>query len=413
MRSHASFKRADVEDARRGYPAQTLDEFAQARGLEAIGQRLVGHVTGLNPLWQEYVFNVLRGEVVPGRFGTVQHELHEVSLGDDGSPGVGEFHSLRVKPDLSKKGLKRAFSFKRMVGIDEPPNEPFAAHSLWVPTTGVKLLVPEAALLPKIVALVDAHSVVLQPRLAPNYKLVGSRWIDDELRADLSVAMGPALAALRSAFVRVQLSNGQLGVRVDGYRSTAAELDPLIAATGQLATALAKLAGRFHEPSPRSFDAPLQAFDRSTHPPGFISFEGEFDSSGMVALDRDAKAFGLTVEDPAALHRRFPRLAVPGTSRGLLAGTIPGTNTFGRLTFNTQMPPGNSAWLRRAAIIAAPPGTNETPPGGIEVPEADAWLSIRDGLACAWPRAQSPGKLDTAQLAEQAVATYRAAGISV
>ena len=39
------------------------------------------HFSGLNPLWPDYVFNVMRGELVPGRFGTV----HFADTLDDGS----------------------------------------------------------------------------------------------------------------------------------------------------------------------------------------------------------------------------------------------------------------------------------------------------------------------------------------
>ena len=133
----------------------------------------------------------------------------------------------------------------------------------------------------------------------------------------------------------------------------------------QMAAAMAQLSDVTHDHPAPPFAAPLPPFDAGTHPAGFISFEGKIDRSGMVALERDAAAFGLRIEDPAALHRAFPRLPIPGTSRGILAGTLPGTGgTFGRLTWNTQRHPDSSAYLRRGAIVAARPGAPATPVGG-------------------------------------------------
>ena len=39
--------------------------------------------------WVDYVFNSTRGELTTGRFGTRQHELHEVALRSDHKPAVG------------------------------------------------------------------------------------------------------------------------------------------------------------------------------------------------------------------------------------------------------------------------------------------------------------------------------------
>ncbi len=113
-----------------------------------MGQALVGHFGGLNPLCPDYVFNVVRGELVPGRFGTVQHE---VELGDDGEP--------------------------RQSGSD---------------------------------AVVASVGTILQ--------------------------------TLGTAFARLELANGALGLRVDGFRADPADLDRLVAATGAIADALAEVA---------------------------------------------------------------------------------------------------------------------------------------------------------------------------
>ena len=148
--STAAFSPESVEDARRGHPAVDLAAYGRSRGLEPMGQVLIGHVAGLNPLWQDHVFNVLRGELGGGRFGTVQHELAEVGLADDGSPTQpGEYHGRR---SMARPGLGALVGWRR-----EAPNEPFGAQSMWLPATGCKVLVPEAALMPRLGVLTSTH----------------------------------------------------------------------------------------------------------------------------------------------------------------------------------------------------------------------------------------------------------------
>lgn len=406
MPNHAAFTAADVEDARRGHPAVDLDAYAAARGLQPMGQVLIGHVAGLNPLWTDYVFNVLRGEVAPGRFGTVQHELHEVALDDDGEPTQpGQYHGRRT---VSRLGLRGLLGVRK-----DPPNEPFAARAMWLPATGVKLLVPEAALLPRTVVMTAMHLPWSEPRLdpwAPSYRMRSSRWIPDAQRDAVGAALGPALEGLGCTFVRLELAHGALGLRVDGYRSDPAELDRLVAATATMADALAELARPWWAPAP--FEQPLGAFDAGTHPPGYRSFDGGIDRSGLDALERDAAALGLAVEDPAALHRRFPRLPIPGTSMGVLAGPLPGSTATGRLTWQTQSHPGSSSYLRRGAVVPARPGAVAPPVGGVLVGSTDMYAAVADGLACCWTRTNSEGRLDTAELAERAVATFRESGLA-
>lgn len=405
MANHAAYAPEDVEDARRGHPTSDLTEYARSRGLEPVGQALVGHFSGLNPLWPDYTFNVARGAFPGDRYGAVQHELREVGLGDDGSPGgSGEWFGRRttVNPGL-----------RNLIGLHkEPKNEPFAAQAMWVPVTATKVLVPEAALLPRIVILGKTHSSFLDPSLdpwAPSFRMVKSQWVSDEWQAAIAAAVGPTLQSLGDRFVRLELKHGALGLQVNGFRADPADLDRLVAATSAMGDALAEVARPWWTPGP--FDAPLGAFSPSTHPPGYVTFDGEFDSSGIEALDRDAAAFGMTVEDPAALHRRFPKLALPGTSRGLLAGSFPGTSTFGRLSFQTQGHPGSSAYLRRGAVIEAAAEAAPTPIGGVLLAETDMYVAVGGGLACCWTRTNSEGRLDTAELLEKATATFRARGL--
>jgi hypothetical protein len=407
MPNHAAYKRADVEDARRGHPLSDLSGYGQERGLEPIGSRFVGHVAGLNPLWEDYVFNVLRGEVVPGRFGVIQHELLELSLGDDGKPYEhATYYGLRARTRMTWK------SFLPFGELFEkgPPNEPFAAQAFWVPTTALSVLVPEAALLPKIVIRSKDPKVLFQGTFVDGFVLRRTDAIADELQAALAEVLGPVLQQIGTVYANLTIKNGALGLRVDGFRDDPAELDHLTRCLGALAEALAARCALLHEQPPAPFTEPLPAFDASTHPAGYRSFDGRFDQSGLQAMQAAAGELGMRVEDPVALHRRLPRMPIPGASLGVLAGTLPGSTAFARLTFNAQGDPRSSAYLRRGVITAAREGAKPTPPGGVMIGAADCWLAVEDGLAYAWPRAQSPARLDVPELAERAISAFREAG---
>ncbi len=405
--STAAYTRADVEDARRGYPAVDLTDYGRARGLEPMGQILIGHVAGLNPLWTDYVFNVLRGELAPGRFGTVQHELDEIGLGDDGDPTQpGEYHKRR---SVIRPGLGSLIGWHR-----DPPNEPFAAQAMWLPTTGIKVLVPEAALLPRIVATSATYSVLSDRSLkpwAPSYRIASSRWVNDTVREAVAAAIGPQLQALGTTYARLELAHGALGLVVDGYRHDPADLDRLVAAVVAMAGQLAEVARPWCVEG--GLAGPTWAFDRSTHPPGYRSFDRDHERSGMVAMDRAAAQLSMTVEDPVALHRRAPRLPLPGTSMGMLYGVLPGGTVPARLTWQTQSHPGSSAYLRRAAVVAVGPGSPALPVGGVLVPQTDMYVASADGVAACWTRSNSPGRLDAEETAALAVTTFRSVGITI
>lgn len=408
MPNHAAYKRADVEDARRGRPMSDLTAYARDRGLDPIGRGLVGHVAGLNPRWEDYVFNVMRGEVGRGRFGVLQHELHEIGLGDDGKPRPhGTYYGLRASTRMTWKSfLPFGELFER-----EAPDEPFQAQSIWLPTTSVALMLPEAALVPALVVTSKDQSVLMQKTFVDGFTLGRTDAMTDQFVGALANAWGPTLSRIGAVHAIVTVRYGQLGLRVDGFRDDPAELDHLRACAGDLADALAARCHSLHESSPVPFETPLADFDAATHPAGYHSYAGRFDDSALQALRAFASERGMRVEDPVALHRRFPRLPIPGTSLGLLAGPLPGTSTFGRVTFNSQGDRRNASYVRRGVMVEAAPDAQSTPLGGVRVDAADCWVAVQDGVACAWPRAQNPGhRLDIAELTERSIAALRATG---
>lgn len=403
MPNHAAYKAADVEDARRGRPDVDLSPYAQAHGLEPMANALVGHFGGLNPLWPEYVFNVMRGELVPGRFGTVQHELDEVRLGDDGDPyQPGSYFGRRSN---ARPGLRGLLGIRKA-----PPNESFAAQAMWLPVTSVNILVPGTALLPRLVLKDKEHMPLSEKALAPwapSFGMAASQWVSQDLRDAVAQAVGPALERLGTAFARLELKNGALGLRVDGFRADDADLDRLVAATAAMAEALVEVARPAWAPAP--FDEPLGAFDVDTHPPGYRTFQTDAYQDCHKELQHAATTMGFAIEDPVALHRHLPQLRLPGSSMGVLSGTLPG-GVFGRLTWQTQSHPGSTGYLRPAAIAAARADAPLTPIGGTLVKSTDMYVVVADGLACCWTRTNSVNTLDVDALVPRAESTFREIG---
>jgi hypothetical protein len=396
--NHAAASPEDVEDARRGCPPITLESFASERGWDFRNQELAGHFGGLNPDWVDYVFNSMRGELVPGRFGTLQHELLEVALGNDGSPSLGQWYGRR---SVGGKG------WRGMLGLERHVDAPFADRSaMWVPTTSVKLLVPEAAALPGLRVVSAAYSTRGEKKLGvngPGLRITCNGELSPADQEFLDARLGPALTGL-APYVRLRLAYGALGLTVNGYVTDARHLDHLVAIAGYVATALADLARPTWQPG--SFLAPLGPFDASTHPQGYPSF-AIGDSSGIDALNRSAANFGWTVEDPVALHRRFPTLPLPGVSRGVIGGLVPGSGTQCRLSWQTQMPRRSSLYFRGAGLFAARPDAPRTPPGGELITATDMYVAVVDGVACAWSRSPTLGEMQSIELLPRCLETMR------
>jgi hypothetical protein len=140
---HAAFDRADIDDARRGYPAVSLQPFATTAGLGYIGSELGAAFRPTLPAYPEYVFNVCRGVTPSGRLGQIAHELFEVAAESGKLRASGSFHHVRVtthKPLLEMAGIL----------VRDPLDQPFAANAVWIPTTTAHVRAPETNRLPML-----------------------------------------------------------------------------------------------------------------------------------------------------------------------------------------------------------------------------------------------------------------------
>jgi hypothetical protein len=403
--NHAAFHPDDLDDARRGHPAVELREYAASRRTHFAGSELTPHFAGHEPRWVDYVFNQIRGELAPRRFGTLQHELHEVALDPDGGVGNGQYYGRR---SVTSRSLKE------FVGLEGDEREgPFAALAMWVPVTVVKLLVPETALLPDLTIKTRPFLTLSDPSLgdhAPSFRLRRSRFVSDGLRAAVGAAVGPALEWLDAEFTQLDVADGALRLVVNGYRIEPAQLDALVQAAGAIAANLVELCAPLHAPGP--FDVTLGPPAPESHPPGFSSFETTFDRSGNEVLHRRAAELGLVVEDPAALHRRFPRLAIPGTSLGVLGGHLPSSEALGRLTWQDPGDARGGSVLRGGALFSASPQAQPTPPGGNYLASTDMFVDLVDDVACAWSATTVVGRIDADQLAVRALRSMRETGLA-
>lgn len=399
--SSAAYARDDIEDARRGAPAVSLEGWASARGLEWMGSTLPGAFSTVMPRWSQHVFNLCRGSLSPHRHGFVDHELDEISLGDNGRPTTpGGYHGVRVN---AKIGGLRGFA-RSMLHLDSGhPDDPFGARAFWVPITKAGVRVPEAALLPlTVIRSAERFPLVGHPALddlgLPGLRMRGSEWIDDQLRAALAHAAAP-LAELQAPWVALRLDRGVVSVARNGFVTDEARLDHLVGVAARVADGLAAVTAPLHAPQP--FGLPLPGPDLSTWPPGYDRVEPH----EADVLNRVAAELGMALEDAVAFHRAHPRCPAPGRAIGVVRGPLPGSATEGRVAFFVQG--GATSGSYRSVVMVPATAGASTPVGGLLDAESDLYVEVTDGVAHCWPRARSWGALRAADTVAASLGALR------
>lgn len=403
-RSYAAFAPEDVEDAKRGRPAVSLEPWAAAHGLTYMNSAVLGAFSPVLPTMLEYVFNACRGTLPGGRFGCVQHELEEIGLDGKGDPAVtGPYYSMHVR--LGKGGLGDAFrpSFvKRKPG----PREAFSDDAIWVPVTNVCLRVPEATWLPVITVRSADRLPLSHPNLKdcglPGFRMRESEYVDESLRFAVAQAVSP-LAILGAAEAGVRIFHGVVSVHRNGFVD-GDDLDLLVGVAAQIAEGVATVASGWL--TPQAFEIPLPPPDPTTWPGGITWPERH----EVDVLNRVAVELGMTLEDPIAFHRTQPHCPVPGWALGVVRGALPGTSIWARMGFFVQARHTAGSY-RSALMVRAAPGA-ATPLGGIHDQESDLYLEVADGIAYAWPRGRSAGALNAAIVRDAAIPTLRRLGLA-
>lgn len=392
MHSWAAFGPGDVEDAKRGAPPGDLRAYATARGLTFADRAQCLPVHALQPRHGEHLFNAVQGVLGGRRYGAVGHELFEASVSSTESGSRirmgGEFHGVKLA------GERLTFmSFIPVVGtiadaLRDEGDVPFPELTAVLPSTSALVHVPEAALLPSFTVR-HANRLATGDRLRDEglgtYR-VAANDLDPELRRMLfaGAVRDTLLALSNAAFVELRHLHGALLLQVDGYLMQDAQLDRLVELLLAAADGLAAV------PAP--------------DPPPV----GRFDSWDET-IAAAAAQFGLTPEDPVALHRAHPTLPVPGRVRAVLAGALP-NGVPGRVSYSQYEP--SSSTLQAAALFPLAPGAAPLPPGGVYHQATDMLVGTTGDLVAAWKRSPDHGELAVTSTAERGWAAVTELGLA-
>jgi hypothetical protein len=395
--NHAALAAADVDDARRGYPAVSLQPFAAANGLGYTTNELHSGFLQNLPKFPDYVFNVCHGAFPGGRLGLLQHELLELEIDQRGIRGGGTFHHVRTTYRNSAAG---------MLGLGDGPtaDAPFTGNAAWLPITSVHLRTPELQQLPMFSiregALLGGGK--LDQHGLPGFRMERGPKDDAVLRA-ICAAVAPALSTRRDSYVRLQARYGVLSLTVNGYRADEQDLHHLAAAAAHIADSLTALTrrpaeGSFTVAGPAAASLATAEWYHKPHP--------EF----VPAFAEVAGKFGMFHEHQSHLPLIAPRCPVPGAAGGVLFGTLPGTTTVGRLAW-FELGGRFSSSVRAAVMVPATAGAS-TPLGGVYHAPTGMQVEVVDGIAYCWSLNLLTRRLGSAELTPAARTAFTATGVA-
>lgn len=391
---HAAFDPADVEDARRGYPAVSLEPFATANGLGYSNNEIYGGFLSTLPVWPQYVFNICRG-ALGGRLTQLSHELLEMEASEGSIRSGGTFYGVRVTTRRSAREMMN-------LGSGDPENAPFAGNAVWIPTTTVHIRVPELNQLPTFWIRRDGEMTLGRKTLdhygLPGFRIGPSLKADDPFAGTVATACQP-IATRGDAYIRLQVKYGVVALTVNGYRTNEQDLQHLINTAAHAAYNLVALT----QPATANFATPGPA--AGNRPPAGVPLPHP---SYTPAYAKVAGDLGLLQEDAHYLAHLLPRCPLPGVASGVLFGTLPGTNTVGRMVW-FEHGGKTSSTVRGGVIVPATSGVS-TPLGGVVHEATGMRVEVVDGIAYCWKVQRFSGRLESAQLTPDARAALTATG---
>lgn len=400
--NHAAFSAADVEDARRGHPITSLQQFAASAGLEYRDKEIAGAFLTTQPRWPDYTFNTCKGVLPRGRYGALAHQLEEVGLDQDGLRMSGSFYASKTVYRNTAGG------FFGISGGEPQEDAPFAGNQAWLPSTAVHVRAPESARLPLLV-VIDRSRVALWGNLdladhgLPGFKAITNDNATEAIYAGLAKVCAPWLAGRRDDFARLRVCYGLVNITVNGYRSDPADLRHLLDAAEGIAEGIA---GLMAPPSGAAFGTPGPTVGTAGVLPGVARPGPQW----STAFAEAARVYGMHDEDPVHLMAMLPRNPMPGVPWGVLFGTLAATSAPCRVVWNSQG--GRSEGSVRGGIIApARPGAS-TPTGGVMHAPTAMYVEVVDGMAYCWNQQRSFGELQSQALLANGVTTLRATGVA-
>jgi hypothetical protein len=378
--NRAAFARADVAAAKRGAPSVNLNGYAAARNL-----RFLDHVTPAGyrasiPADPELQANVMLGTLPGGVHGMLAHESLRLPIAHGRIAWSASFYGVNVSN-------VEGFRLRALI--------PIISDLFPVDTSFPDALAPctvAAVRLPETVAVQQRLRIDKIEKAPPfdfgnpgdlgEFGLPGWR-IQTDPPADPSflsdVLADPVASCFKShdqdALFQVIVRYGTLTVRRNGYFEDPASLDELGQATSAIAAALRRACGARLSPRPFRDPLPPPGSHRGTAMPIGYGPEPPWPMWSM----RLQSEYGLTPEDPVAYHQALPTSPVPGVARLVMRGTLPLVGREGRLVFHAE--PDTS---RAAVLIAAPPGTPDTAPGGEPLSERRVYYDVGNGIATVW-----------------------------
>jgi hypothetical protein len=368
--NRAAFSPDDIEDAKRGHPDFDLRDYAAQRGLEFMDHITPAGFRAAVPCADELQTNVLRGILPGGEYGVMANEGLEVGYTTDSPDWGGTFYGERV----TMKGTGLSLFGKT--------NE----AQMRVPCTVAGVRVPETA-------GIQPYMRIDTRRSSPPFSFANRMKLDDLIGIDnwstwgdpeadpgvvARIVAEPIASLLRGhssdGLFQIVVWWGTLLVRRNGYLRSAGELDELGRAASLVAGRLREVYTDLSEPQPfeTALPRPLSSEARDL-PPGFYP-----DDVWRGWALQMAERHGLSLENPVALHRAFPSLPVPGTAFIVLRGDVPSVGQ-GRLVICRERDS-----LRPAILVAAPPGSEPTPPGGVPHRDPGARVEVNDGIRAVW-----------------------------
>ena len=398
---HAAFDPADVEDARRGRPAFSLQPFAESNGFEFTDSEIYSGFVSTLPVWPQYTFNMCRGMFPGGRLGQVGHELLEVEAAEGSVRDSGTYYDVRV---TTRRSL-REFA---LLGPKDPENVPFAGNAVWIPTTTAHVRAPEINQLP-VLSIRNGQELSVFGKSSldrhglPGFRLVRGPKDDDVFLSAMARAFRTILANRSDAYITVRAKYGIVALTVNGFRSSEQELQALIEIASTLGQGLVDLCT---PTSSSPFSAAGPAAGSMSASEGVPQPHPDY----AAAYAKVAGELNLLHEDQRYLTHLLPGCPIPGVASGVLFGTLPGTSTAGRIVWFEH---GGvfSGTVRGGVIVPATPGAS-TPLGGIAHQPTGTRVEVVDGIAYCWKIKRFTGSLESRQLPPDAAAAFAAAGVA-
>jgi len=393
---HAAFSADDVEDARRGRPAVSIQPIIEALGLKFADNELPGAFIATMPTWPNYVFNGGRGALPGGRYGQVGHELFRVPVSPNGLVIDGALHAVHA--------------WHRNTGflVDKvPPNEPFAGNNAWIPTTAVHVRAPETARLPRIEVIEKSRiaargNPLLDDHGLPELRMVDTDGVTPDLIAAVADVCRPWLGERTDPYLRLRVLYGMLNLTVNGYRTDPGDLRQLVAAAEGIANGLAALAPR---PLGVPFDNPGPAVGSVDPPLGVPRPNPQY----AARFADTARASGLRQEDALHLMSLLPRNPIPGMPWGVLFGTPAGAAKPCRIVWHNHG--GRTESTVRGGLITPARLGASTPVGGVLHAPTAMYAEVVDGFAYCWNQRRSE-EVDAQAVTQSGVTTLRTQGLA-